>query len=208
MAQTQQVRGGMGNHWPTRLQPDVLQGAKRGGAPLHSDLSRLVLRRDHDVLAADLCDESRGWIVACHGGVPLIEVSRAQFTAEVRAELGPRLLDEAVSGLERRFPHLSARRVVTPGQIVFFVIVALMLALGLAFAAASLLRFATIALSLLFVVSGAFRTALALLGSTRHGDTPAPRPDPDGLPSYTILVPMYGEAAVLPGLVRALAALD
>lgn len=111
----------MGNHWPIRLQPSALRGVKPlGHAPLHGDLSRLVLRRDHDVLAAALTDESRAWIAACHGDVPVMEVSREAFTAEVRAELGPRLLAEAVDGLEARYPNLSARRVVTRGQIVFF----------------------------------------------------------------------------------------
>ena len=61
-------------------------------------------------------------------------------------------------------------------------------------------------LSAAFVASGLFRAFLAWLGA--GAAAPSPPLPVRGLPRYTILVPMYREAAMLPGLVRALKALD
>jgi len=68
------------------------------------------------------------------------------------------------------------------------------------------LRVLVLVLSAAFVASGLFRAWLAWLGT--KAPEPAPALPRRGLPRYTILVPMYREAAVLPGLVRALKALD
>jgi hypothetical protein len=55
------------------------------------------------------------------------------------------------------------------------------------------------------------RTTVCLAGSRTYADPPGPlsasRGD-GGLPAYTVLVPLYHEAAVVPGLLRALRALD
>jgi hypothetical protein len=62
-------------------------------------------------------------------------------------------------------------------------------------------------LSLAFSLSGAFRVLLALLAGTCRPSAPAQILHAS-LPTYTILVPLYREAAVLPHLVRGLGALD
>jgi len=122
-----------------------------------------------------------------------------------------RLTDEAIHGLARRFPALSAQTVVTRGQVAGLALAAA------GFAAASCLwpratmsAFAD-AMSTVFLASVLFRAFLAWFGvRPRVAETiaPASLTQGDDLPDYTVLVPLYREAAVVPGLVAALAALD
>jgi cellulose synthase/poly-beta-1,6-N-acetylglucosamine synthase-like glycosyltransferase len=58
-----------------------------------------------------------------------------------------------------------------------------------------------------FVFSATFRASLALLGS-RKEEVCAPPSDESDLPVYTILVPLYREAKIVPQLAQALLALD
>ncbi len=113
--------------------------------------------------------------------------------------------DEAAHGLMRRMPSLSAHRVITPPQIVTFVLLGMLAILaGIAWPRAAwttLAAFSTFA----FLAGTLFRAALACLGGRRQTDVAAPIGD---LPLYTVLVPLYREANVLPRLVRALLDLD
>lgn len=115
------------------------------------------------------------------------------------------LADEAAHGLARRMPELSAHQVVTRGQA------ALLFA-----AAASLLTLAVlepsaawntcvVLTSVAFVAGTVFRAGLALLGGAKADGPPAATGE---MPLYTILVPLYREANVLPRLARALLLLD
>jgi cellulose synthase/poly-beta-1,6-N-acetylglucosamine synthase-like glycosyltransferase len=166
-------------------------------------LTRLFLPLEDRVLTADDTRENAAWLAA-HLGKPLETVGRGQLLAAIRQRHGAALLDEAIYGLGRRFPELSAQQVVTQAQAVTL---CLLLAAGVAaLALAPLLtwRAFVIAMTIAFCFSGVFRGWLCLI---------ARRPDAHtlsslALPTYTILVPMYREAAVLPELVRALLALD
>lgn len=124
-----------------------------------------------------------------------------------RGRLDPSaMLRCATLGLAEERPHFSARHVVTRVQAVLF----------LAFSAALFTAFvvrpietadiAVAGMSVGFVCSLALRGALALLGR---------RPEPailvgndHTLPVYTILVPVYREAGMIPQMACALAALD
>jgi cellulose synthase/poly-beta-1,6-N-acetylglucosamine synthase-like glycosyltransferase len=124
--------------------------------------------------------------------------------ATLRRRFGAALLDEAVSGLSRRQPELSARQVLTNAQGAWLIWSALGLSLLFAAAPLMVLRITIAALALAFVAGGAFRGVLALLG----GKTLAPPEQiPAMLPTYTILVPLYREANILPDLAVALAAI-
>lgn len=115
------------------------------------------------------------------------------------------LADDAAHGLMRRMPSLSAHRVVTTGQSIAFT-----------FIAAALIAFSIrwprgawdllVALTACAFVGGTlFRAALAFIGGLPlRGDAPAA----GDLPLYTVLVPLYREANVLPRLARALLLLD
>ncbi|HEY0267258.1 MAG TPA: glycosyltransferase [Rhizomicrobium sp.] len=169
-------------------------------------LTRLFLPLDGAVLTADGTPENRAWLTAHLGPHPLRLVSRETLLAEITARHGAALLDEAVFGLARRFPDLSAQTVITRPQIF---VLSLLTALGLAaLAVAPVDAFRVLAalLSLAFAGAGTFRAVLAMLATFRR----APPDHAAGLalPTYTVLVPLYREAAVLPGLVRGLCALD
>jgi len=169
-------------------------------------LSRLHLRLDDAVLISDASAESRAWLAARYPGLPQRLVPAHTLRAAILDRHGAALQQEAVEGLARRLPMLSARRVLTRTQAILFSLLGAGLLAGLSLWPLALLHGAVLTLSAAFVVSGAFRAFLAWLGSgAALPDRPLPR---RGLPRYTILVPMYREAAVLPGLVRALKGLD
>lgn len=169
-------------------------------------LSRLFLPLDEGVLVADPSAEGRAWLAAHLGPRPFHAVSRSDLLAQIKQRHDAQLLDEAVFGLARRFPQLSARTVITRPQMVALGAIGLVALCGLAFNPLWTVRMAMILLSLAFGLSGAFRVVLALFASFRR---PVAMVQGDAsLPSYTILVPMYREAAVLRGLVRGLGDLD
>ena len=119
-----------------------------------------------------------------------------------------RLLDEATHGLERYEPQFSARQVITRGQAFVFASLAIVAVLAFAvapFAAGSVL---TIGLGGWFLLNAAFRGLLFVAGATKPREVLPPPVGEGDLPLYSILVPMYREANVLPSLIRALSALD
>ena len=126
--------------------------------------------------------------------------------ADIAPEMAERLADEAANGLARAMPELSAHVVITRPQIAALI---LSLAAGIAFA--SLAPHAAwdtliVFLSIAFVAGTAFRASLAMIVRRAPAETPVA--NDETLPHYTILVPLYREANVLPGLARALLALD
>lgn len=135
--------------------------------------------------------------------------ARQRFADEIVRRFGRRLTGEAIFAHERRYPLLSARRVVTTRQA---------LALGASAAVAALaawlwpdlLLAGLVGLMwLLFASSVFFRAALALWGAAPQVSEPEPRAVADAdLPLYTILVPLYREAGIVADLARAMTALD
>ncbi len=168
-------------------------------------LSRRFVALDARILAADLSPENRSWLAARHPGLPIARVTRACLMQHLGRRFGAALLEEAVSGLALRHPRLSASRVITNPQAACLLWGGLLLGLGFVLAPLASLRVMIGLLSLMFVAGGLFRAGWALLGSR---PAPAPSPTHVALPRYTILVPLYREAAVLPALARALAAID
>ena len=120
---------------------------------------------------------------------------------------GKQLTDAAIFALDRKTPLLSARRVVTPGQARTLGLSAAAFAAAAATAPSLVVHGLMGLMALLFAVSVFFRAWLAFLGA-RSERTGAVAEPAAALPVYTILVPLYREAGVLPGLTRALLALD
>jgi cellulose synthase/poly-beta-1,6-N-acetylglucosamine synthase-like glycosyltransferase len=115
-------------------------------------------------------------------------------------------LARAVFGLAEQQPQFSARIVATRAQISLLLALALAL---LVFAAQWPRQTANAAvwiMSLGFLVSVVTRCALVFLGRARQPATPIAN-DTDW-PTYSILVPLYHEATILPQLAAALNALD
>jgi glycosyltransferase XagB len=114
-------------------------------------------------------------------------------------------LERSVSALKNAQPEFSAERTFTRGQGVVLISLPL-IALALFFVWPSAIGvIAAISCALAFIANGVFRALLVWVGA---GEAPAPAPAAKRFPLYTILVPLYREANVLPQLVRALRALD
>ncbi|MEI9992097.1 MAG: glycosyltransferase [Rhizomicrobium sp.] len=119
--------------------------------------------------------------------------------------IAEQLADEAANGLARAMPELSAHVVITRAQIAVLLFV---FAAGAVFAASAPRAAWTAlvtALSLAFVAGTVFRAGLATIAARPRGEAAATG---DALPVYTILVPLFREANVLPRLARALLLID
>jgi cellulose synthase/poly-beta-1,6-N-acetylglucosamine synthase-like glycosyltransferase len=124
---------------------------------------------------------------------------------------GPDRLHEAVSGLALRSPELSAATGLPSWQKGFLACLALVTGSGAILAPETTLivLLAVMAIPFLLVVALRVTALWHLLGAA-----PAPARDLEPeraegpLPLYTVLVPLYREAAVVPHLLRALDNLD
>lgn len=123
----------------------------------------------------------------------------------------PAMARGAVGALAARRPALSARMPTAPWQRWALVAGALALLGAGVVAPLEALRTITLLLAILFVPVITLRALAAFeLLSGRAGipADPAPRDADAVLPTYTILAPLYGEAHMLPQLLRALTQLD
>ena len=111
----------------------------------------------------------------------------------------------AVNRLARVLPRLSARHLLRPQPVQGpMTLAAACVAMGL-LATTSALNAITLALTVFFVNCGAWKTMAAL----RRPRPLRLEPVPEGrLPTYTVLVPLHREAAVVADLFRNLRALD
>ena len=186
-------------------------GERLPAAARESDLALYLARRflpraDGTVVLADWGVENLTWLRTAFPDAEIVCLTRSELNAEIVCRFGARLTQDAVHALDRRTPLLSARRVVTRRQAALLSLTAAMM-LALAWVQPSLLLIGLIALmSVLFLLSVFFRAVLALWGAPPR-DAPCSVADRN-LPAYTILVPLYREAAVLPALTRALLSLD
>jgi cellulose synthase/poly-beta-1,6-N-acetylglucosamine synthase-like glycosyltransferase len=173
----------------------------------------LPIRRDAGVTIVALADtspENIAWLRAAYGSVRCVEVPGFVLMAEIRRRFDDRLTDDAVFALARKAPALSARRVVTPVQAVALVLLAVLILAGSILCPLEMLRALIVAMSMIFGATVLFRVLLAWFGTHRRAQG-GPRgircPD-SALPLYTVLVPLFREARVLPMLIRSLRALD
>ncbi|MFO1149513.1 MAG: glycosyltransferase family 2 protein [Alsobacter sp.] len=183
------------------------------------DLSRLSacsvarLRRDDgpDLVAAPRGDLVAHWLGAT--GKSLARTGRFGITTPARLEaalvraLARQLATVAAQDLPDSRPDLSARGRPTGAQVAILLLVELVLVFALVLDPFDTLVVAGAALSVGFVLQISLRWA-----SRPHWDPVAPWRGPllaDGaLPIYTVLIPLYREAAVLPDLLAALGRLD
>ena len=185
---------------------------ERSRAPAReSDLDLYLARRflplgDGTIALADWSAQNLAWLRAAFPRAEFVCLTRTELNAAIVRRFGARLTEDAIHALDRRTPLLSARRVVTARQAALLSAAAAVL-LVLACARPALLVQGLVGLmSVLFLLSVFFRALLALWGAApREADCAVADP---ALPVYTILVPLYREAAVLPALTRALLSLD
>ena len=187
-----------------------MQNANTSAAPLASlqgidlYLARQFLPLEDRVLMVEASPEHASWS-AVYAGKQVEQASRAGLLAEIKRRHGAALLEQAIHGLARRFPDLSAQRVLTGPQAAVCALLVLFLLASLAISASRTWHVLVVLLSLAFGINSVFRALLALMAPR----APTPAPACDGpLPTYTVLVPLYREAAVLPALVNSLLKLD
>ena len=123
----------------------------------------------------------------------------------------PSFVLQAIEGLASRKPEQSARTRMAVWQRLVFCFVPLVLLIALALWPAATVWAVTACLAVLFVPLIGFRllAAYGLFASPSGGDEAScPRLPDRVLPIYTLLVPLYREAHMLPALARALSRLD
>ncbi len=128
---------------------------------------------------------------------------------------GAEFLHQAVHHLRETHPHYSASRVLTRAQAVALVAALLGVGVGLALDFWGTAGLLVALISVLYILSIAFKFVLSLLSWHNHRRSErrfkpqelATIADAD-LPLYSILVPVYKEPAVVPNLLKALARMD
>jgi cellulose synthase/poly-beta-1,6-N-acetylglucosamine synthase-like glycosyltransferase len=182
-------------------------------ADLDAYLTRLFLpwRREGEVLivaCADPSAENYGWLTAHYGAVRVTLIARSDMLALLGAQFGARLSDDAIYGLSRARPDLSAHHVLTKRQALVFSVMGGASLTLLCFHPLAMALCLVSGMAIAFFVSALFRGCLAWFGTRTPPPVPVPRSEDVLLPLYTILAPLYREANVLPALARALLALD
>lgn len=185
--------------------------ANRADAASYLRRLYLPLCRDGETLVVALADastENRCWIEARYGVVRFIAVSGATLLTEISRRFETDLTDAAVFSLAREQPELSAQRVVSQSQGAGLVVLAVLSAF--AFVMKPLVAFAVFVavMTLIFIGGTFFRVLLSWLGRLGRESTGVARRDDETLPVYSILVPLYREAKIVPDLLQALSLLE
>ena len=197
----------------------LLEGEPDPSVAYEADLDAYLTRRflpwgmagERLVIAtADGCAENLAWLEAAYDRASIASISPSDFNREIARRFGARLSSDAVYSLFLKTPELSAYTVITRIQTVALASAASAIAVAFwnwPYASAPIL---VAIMSAGFVISTAFRAALAFFGSRQSLDNSyAEERSPDEeLPVYTILVPLFREVAVLPQLAASLSKLD
>ncbi|HEX4764772.1 MAG TPA: hypothetical protein VH414_00690 [Lichenihabitans sp.] len=178
-----------------------VQGIAAGMAPLAPNARRLdvLLAPQGPGLAALLGHVPPGRGRTARFGIS----SRRRIAAMVRERDATTVAEEASHGLGGWDATLSAQAGLRPRQCMAIAVLFALLGAGLVCYPAATLATGLVAVSLLF-----FAAVLLRLVATAANVAPAPCHDrllPDHeLPHYTVIVPLYREAAVVPQLVAAM----
>jgi cellulose synthase/poly-beta-1,6-N-acetylglucosamine synthase-like glycosyltransferase len=149
------------------------------------------------------------------GGVPVevIVCTRRAISDLLQKVAQPWLLDQAVNGLLRRMPEYSASVIITRQQKIFLSVLLIGLGLALLTIPGPTIVGLNILVSLFMLSVFALRMALVWVGGADKNvrsvsaQAVADLRDED-YPIYSILVPLYKEAGILPQLVAGLDKLD
>lgn len=157
---------------------------------------------------ADVSTENLTWLRVANPSARIVATTPANLLSRAEAILGDRIADDAVSALAKLHPSLSARTVFTRAQAVSLATIATAVAAYLILWPAESLRTLAVLTTAGFLIGSAFRALLAWLGGVEREADASPLCNDPNLPLYTVLVPLYREANVVPELVRSLQQLD
>ena len=140
------------------------------------------------------------------GGERMIITTPGRFALWVRAACAATIAERASHDLGRADPSLTAARVPSRRAATTLALMAACAAIGLV--AGGLAWLLVSSLVCLILCGAIFNRLLATIAGCRRAQAPAPDLPDHGLPRYTILVPLYKEAAVVGRLIDALDRLD
>lgn len=161
------------------------------------------------IALADDSPENVSWIRAAYGECQLVYASRPNLLTEIGRRYHARLTDDSIFALSREKPALSAHRVVTPGQGAALALFSAVIALAAWRTPIAMCTAFVMAMSLVFNAGTLFRVVLSWLGGLPRAEAVAlPSHDDPNLPVYSILIPLFREAKIVPDLRRALLSLD
>jgi hypothetical protein len=146
--------------------------------------------------------------------IAFVVATKFDIVWAVQSAFADALSHRAVCELAERDPELSAREVFTPAQVVFVYALLTLLLVGLAITPVATLVVVNVAMSLFYLGSFLFRGILVSVGAARSANkdqaiaVQARIRSDDGLPVFTVLVPMFREPEMLPILARSLRQLD
>ncbi|MGL4325096.1 MAG: glycosyltransferase [Beijerinckiaceae bacterium] len=117
------------------------------------------------------------------------------------------VVQQASFALAQQSPDDTAHALRRPATMLLFMMCVLLMFLAGVSTQGSVLRWISLALGFLFFLNVSIR--LSALIAVRDRSNPSVPPLPDhALPVYSVLVPLYREAKIIPALVDALSALD
>lgn len=146
--------------------------------------------------------------------IEFVVVSKFDIVFAVQTAFANALSRRAVFELAEFDPKMSARTVLTAGQTIAAYVLLSAILLGLAVAPMATLIALNVAISLFYLCNFIFKGILVSLGGGRSAAideaiaVEARALREDALPIFTVLVPMFREAAMLPHIARALRSLD
>lgn len=138
--------------------------------------------------------------------------TRTALRETVLRSYGARLVQQAIDGLAARYPDECANGRMPRAQLGGLALLAALLLIGVALAPVETVRLVTGLATLFFALVVLLRLLacinLVMTMPLRLVRRSSPRIRDADLPVYTVLVPLFREANVAPGLIRALAKLD
>jgi len=161
------------------------------------------------LVTGDPSPANASWLRAHHGaGVRIIGCPPRVVLAAIEHRFRDAFRHRAVTDLAQSEPQFSASTVITRSQIAAFAAILAFAVFMLFIAPRTFGLLLTVVFGALFVANAAFRAVLLWIGAEERPAAPEISPEDHELPIYSILVPLYREANVMPALVRALCALD
>jgi glycosyltransferase XagB len=140
--------------------------------------------------------------------------SKFDIIVAIQSAFANALSHRAVFELAERDPAMSAQTVFTAGQVIFaYVLLSIALA-GFAFAPVATLIVLNVAMGVFYLGNFIFKGILVSVGGGRSADMDqtiaieARALREDELPVFTVLIPMFREGKMLPGLAKALRDFD
>ena len=175
-------------------------------------LGLIPWRREHDFIWIAVCDinaEALDWIRQRFGvNTNLVITSPFDIKRSVETFFGTDIEKESRLSLLTKLPEASAYNTLTSTQKYWLYAVLIASATFAALTPATALLTLIIVCYVAYAITMAFKLFVFMIGSRNAAAPAAQTIAHQNLPVYTILIPMYKEAASLPGMLQSMQRLD